>query len=113
MCGARRRQRRQTAPSTGGSHRHFGVKVTIVLDLIHVLKYLWKASYVFYAEGSAEAEAWERERLLWLMCGDVGHMIASIRRTATLRVLSRVGPREGLLTYVRTTNRLRERAAPF
>lgn len=64
------------------------VPVTIVLDLIHVIEYLWKAAYVFFAEGSSEAEGWVTERLLWLLCGDVGQVIASIRRTATCRGLT-------------------------
>lgn len=64
------------------------VTVTIVLDLIHVLEYLWKAAYVFHPEGSPDAEGWVTERLLWLLCGDVGQVIASIRRTATRRGLS-------------------------
>ena len=64
------------------------VTVTIVLDLIHVLEYLWKAAYVFYPEGSIEAEGWVTERLLWLLCGDAGQVIASIRRTATCRGLT-------------------------
>jgi hypothetical protein len=64
------------------------VTVTIVVDLIHVLEYLWKAAYVFFPEGSLEAEAWASERLLWLLCGDAGQVIASIRRTATRRGLS-------------------------
>jgi len=64
------------------------VTVTIVLDLIHVLEYLWKAVYVFYPEGSTEAEGWVRERLLWLLGGDAGQVIASIRRTATCRGLT-------------------------
>jgi hypothetical protein len=63
------------------------VEVTIVLDLIHALEYLWTAVYVFHPEGSREAEAWVSERLLWLLCGDAGQVIASIRRTATLRGL--------------------------
>jgi hypothetical protein len=64
------------------------VKVTIVLDLIHVLEYLWKAAYVFHPESSPEAEGWVTERLLWLLCGDAGQVIASIRRTATCRGLT-------------------------
>lgn len=62
--------------------------VTIVLDVIHVLEYLWKAAYVFHADGTVEAEAWVTERLLWLLCGDAGQVVASIRRSATLRGLS-------------------------
>jgi hypothetical protein len=34
--------------------------VRLILDLLHVLEKLWKAAYVFHAEGSAEAEHWVR-----------------------------------------------------
>jgi hypothetical protein len=64
------------------------VTITLVVDLIHVLEYLWKAAYVFHPEGSPEAETWVTERLLWLLCGDAGQVIASIRRTATRRGLT-------------------------
>ena len=64
------------------------VTVTIVLDLIHVLEYLWTAAYVFHPDGSTTAEDWVTERLLWLLCGDAGQVIASIRRTATCRGLT-------------------------
>ena len=76
----------QIARVTAAAKRH-RVAVTIVLDLIHALEYLWKAAYVFHPAGSREAEAWVSERLLWLLCGDAGQVIASIRRTATLRGL--------------------------
>src|SRR5947208_4919387 len=77
----------QLARVRAAAKRH-RVKVTIVLDLIHVLEYLWKAAYVFYPEGSSEAEGWVTERLLWLLCGDAGQVIASVRRTATCRGLT-------------------------
>jgi hypothetical protein len=77
----------QIARAKAAAKRH-GVTVTIVLDLLHALEYVWKAAYVFHPEGSTEAEQWVNERLLWLLCGDVGQVIASIRRTATYRGLS-------------------------
>lgn len=64
------------------------VEVTIVLDVIHVLEYLWKAAYVFHPEGSSEAEAWVTERFLWLLCGEAGQVVAAMRRSATLRGLT-------------------------
>jgi hypothetical protein len=63
-------------------------KVTIVLDVIHVLEYLWKAAYVFHADGTPEAEEWVTERLVWLLCGEAGQVVASIRRSATKRGLT-------------------------
>lgn len=61
--------------------------ITIVLDVIHVLEYLWKAAYVFHADGTRAAEAWVTERLLWLLCGEAGQVVGSIRRSATKRGL--------------------------
>ncbi len=63
-------------------------KVTIVLDVIHVLEYLRKAAYLFHAEGTPEAEKWVTERLVWLLCGEAGQVVASIRRSATKRGLT-------------------------
>lgn len=67
--------------------RRHRVHVTLVLDVIHVLEYLWDATYVFNAEASKEAEAWVTEKLLRLLCGETGQVIASIRRSATKRGL--------------------------
>ena len=65
------------------------VKVTIVLDIVHVLEYLWKAAYVFHPQGSTAAETWVRQRLLALLNGRSGGTVAkSIRQMATRRSLS-------------------------
>ena len=37
---------------------HHGVQLTIVLDLFHVLGYLWKAGHAVAVEGSKELEQW-------------------------------------------------------
>ena len=34
------------------------LNVTLILDLMHALEKLWKAAYVFHAEGSLEADLW-------------------------------------------------------
>lgn len=64
------------------------VVLTIVLDLIHVLGYLWKAAFVFHKEGSEQAQSWVTERLVRLLHGRSSHVAAGIRRSATLRKLS-------------------------
>jgi hypothetical protein len=63
------------------------IDLTIVLDLMHVLGYLWKASHVFNAEGSAESEDWVYERLLQILHGRAGYVAGGIRRSATKRGL--------------------------
>lgn len=67
--------------------REYGVPITIVLDVIHVLEYLWKAAYVFHDEGTPEAEAWVGTRLLHVLEGKSSDVAAGIRRSATLREL--------------------------
>jgi hypothetical protein len=62
--------------------------VTIVLDVVHVLEYLWRAAYAFHAEGSEDAETWVRDRLLALLTGTSGGGVArSIRLMADRRSL--------------------------
>ncbi|MFH0902106.1 MAG: ISKra4 family transposase [Pseudomonadota bacterium] len=65
----------------------YDVKLTIVLDVIHVLEYLWKASLAFNKEGTPEAEEWVSERFLPLLRGKARDVAAGIRRSATLRKL--------------------------
>lgn len=62
-------------------------KATIVLDFIHVLEYLWKASYCFHKVGSEEAEQWVLERALKILEGKSSDVGAGIRRSATLKNL--------------------------
>lgn len=64
------------------------VAVTLILDLFHVLEYLWAAAFAFHAEGSAEAELWVRTQLLALLRGRVSQVAAAMRRSATMRALT-------------------------
>ena len=65
------------------------VEVTLVLDFIHVLEYLWSAAFCFYAKGSEAAEAWVLERALHLLQGKASDVAAGMRRSATRRGLTR------------------------
>lgn len=69
--------------------KEHGVEITLVLDLMHVLEYLWKAAYCFEKEGSKEAEAWVEQRLLGLLQGrTAGYLAKGMRRNADARGLS-------------------------
>jgi len=63
------------------------VTVIIVLDLIHVIEYLWKAVTAFHPEGTREAESWVTQRLYAILSGNASHVAAGMRRSATLRGL--------------------------
>jgi hypothetical protein len=66
-----------------------GVKITIVVDLIHVLEYLWGAVWCFFGEGDVNAEAWVRDKALAVLDGKASQVAAGIRRRATSAKLSK------------------------
>lgn len=49
--------------------QEMGVTVTVVLDLMHVLGYLWQAAHGFYDAKSPQAQEWVDEQLLALLEG--------------------------------------------
>jgi hypothetical protein len=66
----------------------YRVDVTLILDFIHVLEYLWKAAWCFHPPGSEEAEQWIGDRALQILKGKASDVAAGMRRAATLRQLS-------------------------
>lgn len=64
--------------------RH-GVAPTIVLDVIHVLEYVWKSGIALHGEGEPATERWVSERLLEILRGHSSVVAAGMRRSATLR----------------------------
>jgi hypothetical protein len=67
--------------------RRRGVQVTLVLDFIHALEYLWKAGHAFFTKGSAELETWVLERLERMLQGKISNVVAGMTRMATVRGL--------------------------
>ncbi|MGH3948133.1 MAG: ISKra4 family transposase [Pseudonocardiaceae bacterium] len=59
------------------------VTVTIVLDFIHVLEYLWKAAWSFFYPGDPDAEAWVADQATKILDGNPAAVAAGIRRRAT------------------------------
>lgn len=67
-----------------------GVECTIILDLIHVLEYFWKAAHCFHAAATAELEQWVNQRLLALLQGRAaGAFAKDLRRWAARRRLGK------------------------
>lgn len=58
------------------------VEVSIVVDLIHVLEYLWLAARGFFQDDT-EAEAWVLDKALEVLDGHAGLVAGAIRRKAT------------------------------
>ena len=59
------------------------LKVTIVIDVIHVIEYLWSAGWCFFEEGDPAAERWVHQKARQVLDGKAGITAASIRRKAT------------------------------
>jgi hypothetical protein len=86
------------------------LNVTLILDLIHVLEKLWKAAYVFYPEGSLQAELWVMDHTFQILFGKVGQVVKGIRQSITKRGLSGVKRKtlEAVAGYLyRNRNRMR------
>ncbi|NEP37438.1 ISKra4-like element ISMpr2 family transposase [Moorena sp. SIO3B2] len=68
--------------------REHHLKLTIVLDIIHVIEYLWKAAFAFYSDTSQQAEVWVSKRLLLILEGKSSTVAGGMRGSATKRQLS-------------------------
>ena len=83
---------------------------TDVLDLLHMTPRLWQAAHVFYPEGSTEAEAFARERILRVLQGKVELVVRGLREMGSKRRL--IGSKKKTLAKVCTylvNNRTRMR----
>jgi hypothetical protein len=60
-----------------------GIEVTVVIDFIHVLEYLWAAAWCFFAEADPAAEDWVRGRALAVLDGGARAVAAGLRRRAS------------------------------
>lgn len=66
------------------------VPVTILIDFIHVLEYIWGAAWSFFKEGDPAAEKWVFENAIRTLEGKATRVAGAIRRTATNRGLTAV-----------------------
>lgn len=68
--------------------RDAGFAVTIIIDIIHVIEYLWGAANALCGEGTPEGEQWTTERLDKILRGKSSDVAAGMRRSATKRDLT-------------------------
>ncbi len=62
------------------------LQVHIVVDLNHVMEYIWAATWCFFDEGAPAAEAWVADKTLAVLSGSARQVAAGIRRRAPLPV---------------------------
>jgi hypothetical protein len=83
--------------------------VCIVIDLIHVLEYLWRAAHALCGEGTKEAEAWVQRRLASLLQGrPAGKIATAMRKSARAAKL-----RGNALRAVRSAAKYLQDYAPY
>jgi len=69
-----------------------GRAVTIVLDIIHVIEYLWTAAWNVFEEGDPRAKKWVGGHLRTILEGRAGIVAGAMRRCATnLKLTERKG----------------------
>jgi hypothetical protein len=59
------------------------LKVTILVDFVHVVEYVWSAGWCFFDEGDPAAERWVHAKAREILAGRAGIVAAAIRRKAT------------------------------
>jgi hypothetical protein len=59
-----------------------GIQVTILIDFIHVLEYLWKAGWCFHQPRDPAIETWVRTQALDILHGRTTQVTARIRQLA-------------------------------
>lgn len=67
--------------------RRLQVELTIVLDIIHVAQYVWKAGKALLPNDKAARHTWVWERLTSILWGEASTVAAGMRRSATMRKL--------------------------
>jgi len=74
--------------------------ISIVIDLIHVLEYLWKAAWSLHAAADPAAEDWVAVKALAILAGDSARMATNITAKAQAAGLT-AGQRNGADACVR------------
>jgi len=64
-----------------------GVSVVIIVDIIHVLEYLWKAAKVLFDPEDPHAAQWVADQIEHLLQGQVSTIVNSLRRSSSLKSL--------------------------
>jgi len=62
--------------------------LTLIIDIVHVIEYLWKAGRVFHPKSGPDLQSWVRNRILEVLRGKAGLVAGGMRRSATRRQLS-------------------------
>jgi len=68
--------------------RALGGSVVIIVDIIHVLEYLWKAAKAWLPPDAPQVAQWVSDKTLQLLQGEVKSVVRNFRRGATAKGMS-------------------------
>ncbi len=77
-----------------------GIDYVGILDIIHVVEYVWKAGNALHGEGNADTQRWVYNHLLSLLRGHVGRVIGGLKQTVSKRRL-KAGQRKAFKDAIR------------
>lgn len=82
--------------------QHHQVNVCVILDIIHVVEYLWKAANALFDAEDSQAPEWVAEQIERVLQGKANALVRRLRRAATTPGLSgkQREPLEQCLTYL-------------
>ena len=60
-----------------------GIDISILVDWVHVLEYIWASAWSFFDEGDSAAEDWVHDKAIDVLNGRASIVAAAIRRKAT------------------------------
>ena len=72
----------------------------IIIDIYHVMEYLWKGAHIFYKEGSKEAANWMRDKLRKLLIGKVEEVIGELEELYKTASKNRRACLKKIITYL-------------
>lgn len=72
----------------------------IIIDIYHVMEYLWKGAHVFHKEGSPEAASWMSDKLKKLLLGKVTEVIIEFKQLLKITVGGKKEQLRKVITYL-------------
>ena len=73
-----------------------GVKWVGILDIIHVVEYLWKVANSLYGENTFEGKKWVYDHLMAILQGRVGRVIGGMKQVLNKRKKLKSGQKKAL-----------------
>lgn len=83
--------------------KRLDIDLIVILDIIHVIEYLWKAARVFFEEADPKSQIWVQKRIKDILEGKAGYVAGGIARSATLKKIkdSKRKPIDTCVNYIK------------